>query len=63
MLTFTTTPKGTAEPADFVVTVGAVQELVLPEVTDEWVADNIGEFDTVEEWRRSVRERARRRTS
>ena len=27
-LRFTTTPKGTAEPADFVVTVGAVQELV-----------------------------------
>ena len=27
-LTFTTTPKGTEEPADFTVTVGAVQELV-----------------------------------
>jgi trigger factor len=56
VLTFTTTPKGTPDPADFVVTVGAVQELALPEVTDEWVADNLGEFDTVDEWRRSVRD-------
>ena len=31
-LTFTTTPKGTAEPADFSVTVTRVQELVLPEL-------------------------------
>jgi trigger factor len=54
---FTTTPKGTDEPADFVVAVTAVQELVAPEATDEWVADNIGEFDTVEAWRDSIRER------
>ena len=49
-LTFTSTPKGTEEPADFTVTVKSVQELDLPELTDEWVAENIGEFDTVEEW-------------
>ena len=56
-LRFTTTPKGTAEPADFVVAVTAVQELVAPELTDEWVADNIAEVDTVEAWRSSIRER------
>ncbi|MET0144586.1 MAG: trigger factor [Ilumatobacteraceae bacterium] len=56
-LTFTSTPKGTDEAADFVVTVGAVQELVLPELTDEFVADNFGEFETVDAWRTALRER------
>ena len=56
-LTFTTTPKGTEEPADFVVSVGAVQELVVPELTDEFVAENIAEAETVEEWRASIAER------
>lgn len=56
-LTFTTTPKQTDEPADFTVVVTKVQELVAPELTDEWVADNIGEFDTVDAWKASLRER------
>ncbi len=56
-LRFTTTPKGTAEPADFVVNVSKVQELVLPEVDDEWVAENLGEFETVDEWHAATRER------
>ena len=57
VLTFTSTPKGTEEPADFTVTVKSVQELSLPELTDEWVADNTGEYDTVEEWTEAIRER------
>jgi trigger factor len=57
-LTFTTTPSGTEEPADFVVTVKKVQELALPELTDEWVADNVGEWDSVAAWRSAMRERA-----
>ncbi|TDT15979.1 trigger factor [Ilumatobacter fluminis] len=56
-LTFTTTPKGTEESADFTVTVKAIQALELPEPTDEWVSENTGEFDTVEEWENSIRER------
>ncbi len=55
-ITFTSTPKGLDEPADFVVKVTAVQVSVVPELTDDWVADNIGEFDTVEEWNASLRE-------
>jgi trigger factor len=39
------------------VTVKKVQELVLPELTDEWVADNVGEYDTVQGWRDAVRGR------
>ncbi|MDQ3350886.1 MAG: trigger factor [Actinomycetota bacterium] len=49
-LTFTTTPKGTEDPVDFTVSVSAVQELVLPDLDDEWVSENLGEHDTVEEW-------------
>jgi len=55
-LAFTSTPKGLDEPADFVVRVTAVQTKVMPELTDDWVADNIGEFDTVDEWNASLRE-------
>lgn len=54
VLTFSATPKGTDEAAEFTVTVKAVQSLELPEVTDEWVAENTGEFETVEEWRASL---------
>ena len=56
-LAFSATPKGTEEPADFTVKVTAVQTLQLPELTDEWVADNTGEFDTVAEWEASIRGR------
>jgi trigger factor len=56
-LTFSATPSGTAEAADFSVKIGNVQELVLPEATDEWVADNLPEHDSVEAWTQSVRDR------
>jgi len=49
-LEFEATPKGTDEPADFKVVVTAVQETVVPELTDEFVSENIGDFDTVEAW-------------
>jgi trigger factor len=57
VLNFTTTPKGTEEAADFTVTVKSVQALALPELTDEWVAENTGEFETVEAWTASITER------
>jgi trigger factor len=56
-LTFTATPNGTEEPADFVVEVSKVQETVLPELTDEWVSENLGEYETIEEWRAALAER------
>jgi trigger factor len=56
-LTFMATPNGTSEPADFVVSVTKVQEMELPELTDQWVGDNLGEFDTIEEWRAALSER------
>jgi trigger factor len=57
VLNFTTTPKGTEDAADFTVTVKSVQALELPELTDEWVAENTGEFETVEAWTASITER------
>ncbi|MEO6653253.1 MAG: trigger factor [Ilumatobacteraceae bacterium] len=57
VLEFTTTPKGTEEPAEMTVTVKSIQALDLPELSDEWVSDNTGEFETVEEWEASIRDR------
>jgi trigger factor len=56
-LEFSTTPKGTDGPIDMTVKVSRVQELVAPELTDEWVAENLGEHDTVAGWTDAVRQR------
>jgi trigger factor len=56
-LSFAATPKGTEEPADFTVTVSRVQELVRPQLTDEWVAENHGDVDDVAAWTEGIRER------
>jgi trigger factor len=55
VVTFTSTPKETDEEADFEVTITAVQSRVLPELTDEWVSENLAEHDTVEEWTEALR--------
>lgn len=57
VLTFSLTPNGTEEEADFEVTVNRVQELQLPELTDEWVAETVDGVDTIEGWRDSLAER------
>jgi len=56
-LTFTATPKGTDEPADFTVKVTAVQALVLPEITDEWLSENTAEHETVAAWEQAIVDR------
>ena len=56
VLEFESTPKGTEDPATFTVTVQMVQVRELPELTDAWVDENVGEFDTVEAWTASLRE-------
>lgn len=53
-LTFTAVPSGMSEPADFTVMVTAVHELVLPEIDDHWVSENLGEYETVAEWREAL---------
>lgn len=54
---FTATPSGTSEPAEFRVSVSGVQELVLPDVDDEWVSEHLGEFDSVAAWTDALRKR------
>ena len=44
-----------AEPLEFSITVKAIQETVLPEATDTWVADN-SEFETLEQLRDNFRQ-------
>ncbi|MEY3439746.1 MAG: trigger factor [Actinomycetota bacterium] len=56
-LEFTSIPSGMTETADFVVTVKKIQEQVLPELTDEWVAEHLAEHETIEEWKSAVRTR------
>lgn len=56
-VTFTATPNGTEEEADFSVTLSKVQALDVPPLTDEWVATNIAEHETVVAWTESMRER------
>jgi trigger factor len=53
---FVATPKGTEDEAEFTIEVQRVQHRELPELTDEWVDENVGEFDTVEAWTASLRE-------
>lgn len=54
---FTSTPKGIEEAADFTVAVKRVQVLEMPDITDDWVADNLGEFETADEWKEDIAER------
>ncbi len=56
-LRFSAVPNGTENEADFEVSIVKVQELVLPDVTDAWVAETIAEADTVADWRDSLRSR------
>jgi trigger factor len=56
-LTFTAVPNGTEEEADFAITVNRVQTLEIPELTDAWVAENIADADTIDEWKAALRTR------
>jgi len=50
-------PNGTPDEAVITIVVKKVQELALDELNDEWVSMNVAEFDTVDAWKSSVRER------
>src|SRR3954453_6656730 len=58
-LTFTGTPNGTEEPADFVVNMSKVQDPERPELIAECVSENISDFDTVHQWKDARPERVR----
>jgi trigger factor len=50
-------PNGTTDVAEMTVVVKKVQEMVLQELTDEWVSEHVAEFETQEAWKSSLRER------
>ena len=50
-------PNGTTDVAEMTVVVKKVQEMVLQELTDEWVSEHVAEFDTQKAWKNSLRER------
>ena len=54
---YTEAPNGTSDDALITIVVKKVQELVLDDLTDDWVSSNVAEFDTVEAWKTSIRER------
>jgi trigger factor len=54
---FSEAPNGTQDVADITITVKKIQEMVLDELNDEWVSSNVAEFETVDEWKTSLRER------
>jgi trigger factor len=54
---YTEAPNGTTDDALISIVVKKVQELSLDELTDEWVSSNVAEFDSVEAWETSIRER------
>lgn len=56
-LEFSSIPSGMSESADFVVTVKKIQEQVLPELNDEWVAEHLAEHETIDAWKSAVRTR------
>ncbi len=57
VITFSAVPNGTEESADFKITVNKVQVLEIPELTDEWVDQNIADSATVDEWKTALRTR------
>lgn len=57
VITFSAVPNGTEESADFTITVNRVQTLEIPELTDEWVAENIADADTIDDWKTALRAR------
>jgi trigger factor len=54
---YTEAPNGTTEEAEMTVVVKKVQEMVLEDLTDEWVSSHVAEFDTVDAWKSALRKR------
>ncbi len=54
---YTEAPNGTTQEADMTVVVKKVQEMVLDDLTDEWVSSHVAEFDTVDAWKTALRKR------
>ena len=56
-ITYSEAPNGTTDIAEMTVVVKKVQEMVLDDLTDEWVAEHVSELETVDAWKASLRKR------
>ncbi len=56
-ISYSEAPNGTTDIAEMTVVVKKVQEMVLDDLTDEWVAEHVSEFETVDAWKASLRKR------
>ena len=56
-ITYSEAPNGTTDTAEMTVVVKKVQEMVLDDLTDEWMAEHVSEFETVDAWKASLRKR------
>ena len=56
-ITYSEAPNVTTDTAEMTVVVKKVQEMVLDDLTDEWVAEHVSEFETVDAWKASLRKR------
>lgn len=54
-ISYSEAPNGTTDVAQLTIVVKKIQEMVLEELTDEWVADNVAEQETIGGWKTAVR--------
>ena len=54
---FTEAPNGTTDDADMKIVVKKVQEMVIDDLTDEWVSGHVTECESVDAWKASLRSR------
>lgn len=56
-IAYSEAPNGTTDVAEMTIVVKKIQEMVLEELTDTWVADNVAEQESIEGWTKSVRDK------
>lgn len=56
-ITYSEAPNGTTGVADMSITVKKIQEMALDDLTDEWVSEHVAEHDSIDAWKKSIRER------
>lgn len=56
-ISYSEAPNGTADVAEMTIAVKKIQEMALEDLTDDWVAENVAEQETIDGWRKSVREK------
>jgi trigger factor len=54
---FSEAPNGTTGVADITVIVKKIQEMTLADLTDEWVSEHVAEHDSIDNWKKSIRDR------